>query len=189
MSLDIQPLLEIAEGLHYLSNPSAQKASALYPYVIDYLMAFDHEAVREMGNVLWELVSKSAVLVSTSPRENLTFIVNSYEGLYQEAAILLPDEWVSLFRDDPIFHIGGVMYTGSQAIDFYNGKLIGQKETATLRGQGYESELLYQTHLEIPDYQFQPYQEMVLTKFPMGLSSLGADQLLYRSAPVTVVEA
>lgn len=189
MLLDIQPLLEIAEGLHYMSEPAPERAVGLYPYVIDFLMSMDDKAIRDMASTLWELVSKNAVMITTSPRENLTFVVDDLEGLIHQAVIILPENWVTLFRTDPIFNIGGVLYTGSQAIDFYNGRLIGQQEEATLRSQAYEAEILYRTRLEIPQYLFQPYQEQVMEKFPLGLSSIAAGPLIYRSAPVVVIEA
>jgi len=103
--------------------------------------------------------------------------------------IRVPVNWLELFQDDPIYQLGGALYTGSQAVDFYNGRLTTDPNNSCALAQAHEAELLRLATREFPSYQLDSYQMQLLEKFPQGLNSPRAKELLYPLAPVEAIEA
>lgn len=185
----LDPLLDRVETFQELAVSEEEKAAVLYSHVIDYLMEFNHEGVRNLAHTLWDLIFKNVVIISTkTERRNLSLGVTCYEGLY-EATLWLPEDWYNSFMMDPVYHTGGVLYTGSQAVDYWNSCHLYSPDISTLRAQAYESELLYRVKNETPEYAFSTYQKTLLHHFPRGLCSPSAVALMYQSNPVEIVEA
>jgi hypothetical protein len=184
----LDPLLDRVEPFQELAVSESEKAAVLYSHVIDYLMGFDHESVRNLAHTLWDIIFKNVVIISPTEKRNLSLEVSCYEGLY-EATLRLPEDWYDSFMADPVYHIGGVLYTGSQAVDYWNSRYLYDHEASTLRAQAYESELLYRVKLDTPEYILSTYQQNLVHHFPKGLCSPSAQDLIYVSTPIEVIEA
>lgn len=182
-------LTEVAENIQQMDVGTDEKAIILYTCALEYLKYVPDLSIVQLGSTMWDIVYKHVVLTDVvEGATSITVLVTEFEGLL-EAKVCLPLDWVTLFQMDPVYQLGGVLYTGSQMVDFYNHRLIGNKEQCDLRSQAYEAELILQISRMVPEYSLQPYQEDVLAMFPQGLQTKLAKTLLYDSAPVQVIEA
>ena len=186
----LDELLDQVDTLTVRSTTQGNKAATLYIRALSQLRAFPHPATEAMIESLCEIVYHNLVFVSlTRPSATLQIRVTSVEGVFEQAVIRLPLNWLDLFQEDPIFQLGSVLYTGSQAVDFYNGRLSQDAVRSCNLAQAHEAELLKFVAREMPEYGLDAYQLRVLEKYPQGLDTPGAKELLYPLAPVEVIEA
>lgn len=189
--LALDDLMDQADELVLRPGSPAYKATALYIRVLGQLRNFPHPATQAMADALCEIVYHNLVFVSLAdPSADMRVYVSTVEGTaFQQAIIQVPSDWLEMFLEDPIYQLGGVLYTGSQAVDYYNGRLTAVPSTSTSLAQAHEAEMLRLALQEFPAYQLDSYQETLLEKFPDGLNSPKAKELLYPLAPVEVIEA
>jgi hypothetical protein len=188
--LGLDDLMDQADELQVRPGSQAHKSASLYIKVLSQLRDFPHVETQAMADSLWEIVYHNLVFVSLAePGEAMRMLVSDVEGTFQQAVIRVPEDWLELFLDDPIYQLGGVLYTGSQAVDFYNGRLGGDPNKSSDLAQAHEAEILRLASQEFPSYQLDSYQRKLLEKFPQGLNSPRAKELIYPLAPVESIEA
>jgi len=188
--LGLDELLEQADALELRSGTPGYKATALYIKVLNQLKTFPHQGTQAMADSLIEIVSHNLVFISLSePAVVLQLQVSTIEKTFQQAVLWLPLHWLEIFQEDPVYQLGAVLYTGSQAVDFYNGRLTQDLSDSGPLAQAHEAELLWLISREFPGYQFDLYQSYLRHKFPQGLNSPKAKGLLYPLAPVEAIEA
>jgi hypothetical protein len=191
MGLNFEELLNTADQLLDQEGPLPRKSAVMYSQVLGFLASdqLPNPAIHKMAEPLGAIIDKNLVLVvPVSGPDALQIVVRELDGLL-DAIIFLPFDWIHLFRDNPIYHLGSVLYTGSQAVDYYNHLLVQNPGEAMVRGRAYEAEFLNMVRDDAPEYPFSPYQLQVLEDFPEGLFSELSAHLLYESAPVEVIEA
>lgn len=159
-----------------------QAIGDLFTFTVDYLRSlFPNEHVRDLMKLVWDIVGSRTVPVASGPPvPTVTFTAWVQDGKTQ-GVILLPTNWDALYRQDPLFHTGGVVFAGSQARDFYHGRIIRDGgEVLTARARAYEAEYLK----TLPNRaSFNPYQKEVLAQFPQGFETPTAANLLYETIP------
>jgi len=188
--LGLDELLEQADALELRTGTAGYKATALYIKVLNQLKSFPHQGTQTMAESLAEIVTHNLVFVSLSETAvALELQVTTIEGSFQQAILWLPVHWLEIFQEDPIYQLGGVLYTGSQAVDFYNGRLTQDPAKSASLAQAHEAELLWLVAREFPGYQFDLYQSYLRHKFSKGLNTPKAKELLYPLAPVEAIEA
>ncbi len=96
--------------------------------------------------------------------------------------VMVPPSW--LINPDPGMRLGAMVFCGSQAVDFFNGRLLGNSPECHRRAQANESEFLQTFMRDYPAWQPNPYQEKVRARFPDGIK--GTDlQYEFRPTPTT----
>lgn len=182
--------MDQADELQLRPGTPAYKSTAMYIKVLSQLRNFPHPGTQNMADALCEIVYHNLVFVSLAePAADMQVHVNTVEGTFEQAVIRVPVDWLEMFLEDPIYELGGALYTGSQAVDFYNGRLTVDPITSTSLAQAHEAEMLRLATKEFPAYQLDAYQRQLLEKFPEGLNSPRAKELLYPLAPVEAIEA
>lgn len=188
--LGLDDLMDQADELHLRPGSLAYKSAALYIKALGQLRNFPHPGTQTMTDSLFEIVYHNIVFVALAESATvLQLHLNTVAETFQQAVLRVPVHWIELFQEDPIFHLGGVLYTGSQAVDFYNGRLTTDPVRSCFLAQAHEAELLKLATREFPEYDLDVYQEYLLERFPQGLATPRAKELLYPLAPVEAIEA
>jgi hypothetical protein len=181
--------MDEADELKVSPGSPAYKSAHLYIKVLVQARTLPHPDTQRMIDHLCEIIYHNLVFISVTEGSDILVNVQDVEGCFQQAMIQIPVDWLETFLEDPIYQVGGVLYTGSQAVDFYNGRFALDHNNSTALAQAHESELLKLVDQEFPEYQLDSYQKHLLEKFPDGLDSPRARELLYPLAPVEAIEA
>jgi hypothetical protein len=195
--LGLDELMDAADELQVEKGSSAHKSASLYIKVLAAIRDFPHPLSQLMGDALWDIVYHNLVFLQLGRpgdpmRVDISTVAQTVGGRFQQAVIQIPLDWLETFVDDPIYQVGGVLYTGSQAVDFYNGRLSDDPlaaSSSTALAKAHEAELLRLAAHEFPTYRLDSYQQQLMRQFPEGLDSPGARRLFYPLAPVEAVEA
>ena len=187
--LGLDDLLDAADELQAEPGSLSHKSASLFIKALNHLRGFPHPQTQTMVEALWEIVYHNLVFVSLVPRgEELQLILEALDCGFRQAALTVPEDWIEMFIDDPIFQLGATLYAGSQAVDFYNGLLEPADESAD-RGAAHEAELIKLSLYEYPGYELDEYQKTLLEWYPEGLNSPRAKKLMYPLAQVQAIEA
>lgn len=138
---------------------------------------FPNPSINQFANLLWRIIGNKVVpLAAMDTIESVSFMCE-VKNSKLFVAILVPLNWVQLFKADPFHQMGGMIFNGSKAIDWYTGILIAEanektyNEKALERGLAWEAEFLNSVKNIKPDYKFSDYQNHVLEKYPKGIAS------------------
>lgn len=140
-----------------------------------------NDRIRAIARVIWDLVGHKRVLVALGPDvTSLSFTVMRH-GTVDQGLVLIPKNWPEMVDEDRFMQLGAILFVGTQVVDFYNDRLIGDL-TAGPRWEAHEAELL-RTLARILPMSWQPneYQRGVLRRYPDGLDSPGVVLYPYRS--------
>ena len=188
--LGLDELLDAADELLAEQGSRAHKSASLFIKVLNHMRGFPHPGTQAMAESLWEIIYHNLVFVSLAePGEEMQLITQTIEADFQQALIKVPQDWLEAFLDDPIFQLGGALYAGSQAVDFYNGILSTDPDLSGDLAAAHEAEVIKLALYEFPTYQLDDYQRQLLDLYPEGLNSPRAQELLYALAPVQAIEA
>lgn len=152
------------------SSPEALRGGAvesLFTSTVTQLKAHSRPIIATLGQRIWDVVHYRAVHTAMTTAVNTpTFMsVRRKETGEPIGVILLPDDWVGLILKDHIMQLGAVVFAGSQAVDYFNGRLnIDSKGRVGDRAMSYEAELLK----TFDPSTLNAYQLDVLAKFPNG---------------------
>jgi len=131
-----------------------------------------NERVAALSAVIWDLLGNKQVNIALGPPvSSLGFTVMEREGVWQ-ALILIPHTWPKMVGADIFMQLGAILYTGVQAVDFYNDRLL-RDPTGPARWHAYEAELLHTLQQKLKDWTPNEYQRTVMAKYPNGLDSPG----------------
>jgi hypothetical protein len=127
---------------------------------------------------VWNLFGSRTVPVAMYEVPTMSFVVvGSMED--PQPILLVPQSWLLRGVLEPTMAVAALVFCGSQAVDFYNGLLLTDRETCMSRAAAYEAEFLLTTQKNWPETKFNGYQRSVLEKFPTGLP----DHLRYEMKP------
>lgn len=142
----------------------AKEVETLFTEGVEVLRAlFPNERVRGLAQAIWDVFHHRRVVLAMGPEvPTLTFAAfGSAKGL--QGIAFAPHNWAEIVREDPLMQLGAVVMVGSQAVDFYNGRLLtDSRATFGQRAMAYEAEYLRTLALDAPN----PYQKKVLTEHP-----------------------
>ena len=139
--------------------------------------------VKDACDLLWQLVGSKIVPVATTKVINgIHFFVESKDKEFKtaRAIVLLPEDFAMMSLSNPLFYMGGIVYTASKAKDYWNLKITDEKAVEK-RAQSMEAEFL---NTVIRDYRHKglnAYQKKVLEKYPEGVES--ALDVHYKTRP------
>lgn len=146
---------------------------------VDFLRStFPNKDIQRLMGLAWDAIGQGITPASLGPVETASFVVVS-GPTGPKATIMFPEGWVDLLHSDRLMQMGAIVFTGSQAVDFRNSRLIGEQKDVRKRALAFEAEYLL-TSLEVsPTARLNDYQRKVLADFPLGLGSL-RNALRYR---------
>ena len=157
---------------------------ALFTAGVDMLRSvIPNDRVRAIASVVWDLVGHKEVLVALGPDvPTLSFTAIRFDKADDavKGVVLVPKKWPQMVDEEVFMQLGAILFVGSQVVDFYNGKLIGNTD-APGRCRAYEAELLRTLVQAAPDWKPNDYQRQILDKYPAGLDSPGVVLYPYRS--------
>lgn len=161
--------------------------------------------INDLMSLVWGLVGKKAIPTGMTGHpmiKTLAFYAEASGG-NMAVAILVPEEWPQMVREDPCMQMGALVFVGSQAKDHWNLKVVEQivknpkqvmidtpevtmgspgENPVVIRARSYEAEFLHWVRRNEPKFAFNEYQQKVLEKFPNGLKSL-PPELAYVGRP------
>lgn len=142
---------------------------------------FPNPRVNGLMQSVWDLVHYKYVQVALGPNvPSLTYAVVRVGETGQQAAVFfLPYTWAKMFEEDPYTELGSLIFTGSQAVDYYNDRIQSQEDSSVSnrRGRIYEAEFFLT--LQQRGTQLTPFQQKILADYPTGLGSPSAGELIY----------
>lgn len=135
-------------------------------------------------SLVWDLFGKNIVPVAVYDGiPSLSFVIVGVKNkATRRGIVLVPTNWVEITHEDPIGQAGALVFVGSQARDYYNGKLYGSEDSKETkdRALAYEAEYLL-TALKESKFELKQYQKDILKQFPQGVNTPEAQRLLYTS--------
>ena len=168
-------------------NIQEQKGKAAGEAVTNFVYilktSFPNKDINEMMSLVWDLFGHNIVPVAVTPTVKSASFLLIGDNKACRGIVLLPWNWSEIILENPIEQIGALVFVGSQACDYYNGKLYSQinsKDTLA-RARAYEAEYLLTVKNDLPEYRFSEYQQEIIDKFPQGINSSEIMPLLYTS--------
>lgn len=148
---------------------------------------FPNPTIRDIMAMTWDLVGNQITPVVMGPDvPTLTFAVMGTR-LKPKAMIFMPHNWLQMIGhqlpSSSIYQMGALVFVGSQAVDFYNGKFFEEPRDAEKRARAHEAEYLITTDYLPGTIGFNDYQKGVIDEYPKGLSTPSIQPLLYKSKP------
>lgn len=140
---------------------------------------FPNPRINALMRLVWDIIGHRVVPVAMGPNvPSLTVgVVNT------QAVIFTPHNWLDMVAADPFYQLGALVFVGSQAMDFFTGRVKVQSDVHALqqRALAHEAEyLLTATRLGAP---LNTYQRQVLEEFPQGLDTPTVRALVYEPPP------
>ena len=152
--------------------------TATFDYLIDFLRQdFPNPHINEVCTLAWRLIGNKQVNVAMGLPIPTNFgfaILGSVSNPMPIVAIR--EDWLNYALQNRTMGLGAICLAASQCRDWYNGKIIGERDRANDRGNMYEAEMLL-TLMQHEKFKPNDWQEQILKKFPKGLDS--GKHLLY----------
>lgn len=145
---------------------------------------FPDPRVRCLMSIAWDLYHHKIIETAMGPVTTTAIAVIGTQTGTQRAIIVMPTDWPERVEADAIMQVGGIVYVSSQAVDFWNGKLVGvDPKVVDARARAYEASFLLGVRAEEVGWQPNGYQAEVLKQYPEGLATPSAAPLLYDPKP------
>ncbi len=139
--------------------------------------------VRALMSMVWDIVGNRVVPIVLGPEvDSLSFAAMGDPSM-PDAIIFIPHEWEKMIQEDPVCQLGALVFVGSQAVDYYNGRVTHEFEAVKKRARANEAEYLATIRESTPDHKMNEWQQRVLDEFPSGLGSERIQKYLYRHKP------
>ncbi len=166
-------------------------------------------SLRTLGHLIWDMVHYRITHTAMFSGINAMHFYGELAGQKRNPAFshipapngkftifLLPENWLEMVDQDAIMQLGGLIFCGSQARDFYNEKYgdlaakTGETHSpAVRRAAAFEAEwLMYCRGIqETSKAEWHPndYQKSIMADYPKGLASL-PPELWYESKPFEI---
>ena len=144
------------------------------------LKNFPNPAVRTLMSMVWDIVGNRVVPIALGPKvPSLTFAAMG-NAARPDGIIFIPHEWESMIQEDAVCQLGALVFVGSQAVDFYNGRVGHEPEAMMKRARANEAEYLVTIKEFSPDHKMNDWQKKMLAEFPEGLRSAGIQEHIYK---------
>lgn len=167
-----------------LLRKAGENITAYFDIAVDALRTpseFPNVSINELMTLFWRLVGNNITPSALSESvETVSFFSEIHED-ERIAVILVPVNYVTLCKKDPFMQYGALVFTASQARDYYNDRLYVRSDVMQ-RAYANEAEYLNTIKALIPQFKSNRYQKDVMKRFPYGLASLDP-KLNYVSRP------
>lgn len=136
-------------------------AIELFIVGLDRVIAMDNAILRNLATEVKRVILDKSLELCLGNVPSLTMTVfGTSKGILP--LVIAPEKWSEMFTKDEQYQIGGIIFVGSQIIDFFRGKLTSDFSE---RAKSYEAEYLK----NLDPATFNEYQTEVLKKYPNGL--------------------
>lgn len=151
--------------------------------LIDFLRkpeTLPNQDINESVTLMWRLIGKKEIPVVLDQWgfPSISFAVFKKDN--EECPLLIvPQDFPSQVKENPVFQLGIIAYMSSQARDFYTGRIKGNNsEEINARARAFEAEALLtlkkMAENEGITLHFNDFQKGILEQFPEGFGSLPA---------------
>lgn len=159
MSAELDPKSDLAQ--------SGQRTADLYTETVATLKLHANTTLAQLGHRIWDVIHHRLVHVAMTSVPTAHFLAARKDNVDQ-GVVLLPLDWVAMVAKEPVMQFGAVIFTGSQAVDYYNGRITTDgSERIGERASAYESEMLKDVRRQL----LNKYQRAVLQRFPIGFEA------------------
>jgi len=146
---------------------------------VGMLRRFPNPQIRALADMVWQVVGHRIVPIALGPSvPSLTFGAMG-SAARPDGIIFVPHEWEAMIKENAVYQLGALVFVGSQAVDYYNGRVGYEPEAMMKRARANEAEYLVTIRETVPDYTFNDWQNQMLTEFPEGLRSERIKKHLY----------
>src|SRR5512141_1807258 len=98
-----------------------KRIERLFTCGVALLRGFRNPRISNLATNIWQVFEhRHTVLAVGPPVASLSFAAVVRQGVIQ-AMVLAPADWYETAIKDPVMQVGAILFTGSQAVDFYNG--------------------------------------------------------------------
>jgi len=158
-------------------------AESVFTNGIDFLRQhFPNSTINRLMGVVWDVVGQRVAPICFDLKVPvLSFIITGIRQAPQ-AMIATPSNWVSMVRMDPITQLGGLIYVGSQAVDYANERF--DRANVSKRAKAYEAEYLNTVKSLTSGWQPLKYQTEIMQEYPDGVLTPKAHKILYSPQPL-----
>jgi len=175
---------------HECESATTQAIGGTFTASVHFLRYHQPNArVSKLADMIWDIVGNRIVVVSaTNTVDEISFLVLQKSAARDVlATILVPERWLDAVVDRPAEQMGGVVFVGSQAVDFYNGKIDGTNQArgeVVARSLAYEADFILTAQKELPALVLTQGQKTALKRYPEGLATASVAPQLYTHKPV-----
>lgn len=134
-------------------------------------IAFPNETINRLMGQVWHLFGSKTVATLLYPDVKTPSFAAVSNGKTVMPLVLFPPDWVGKVRTNPRNAMGALVFCGSQAVDAYNGKVVGQSEATRERARANEAEYLLTLRTFDPTWVPDTYQAAVLAEYPEGVKT------------------
>ena len=121
------------------------------------------QPVRELAKLGWNLVGEKITPVALAEGfPTLSFWCEIKHDFKGRGVILMPANWMDMYKDNPGYQIGAVVSMLSRSKDYWN--LLSDKAKIETHALEYEGMFLRYVKEEDKNYEFDDYQKHVLSK-------------------------
>src|SRR5271154_7022345 len=107
---------------------------------VGILKNFPNPAIRDLMSMVWDIVCNRLVPIALGPKvPSLTFGAMGKRDK-PDGIIFVPHEWEKMIEEDAVCQLGALVFVGSQAVDYYNGRVGHEPEAMTMRARANEAE-------------------------------------------------
>lgn len=149
--------------------------------LVDFLRrpeTFPNRHINESVTLMWRLIGNKEIPAILDQRGFPSIFFTMFKkGDREFSMLILPKDFPSQVKEDPIFQLGIIAYISSQTRDFYTGKIKGDNSgEINARARAFEAEALLtlkrMAENEGITLNFNNLQRKMLEEFPEGLKSL-----------------
>lgn len=158
---------------------------------VDYLRsAFPNNDIRYLMSIVWDLIGNNITpfaLGPDVPTLSLAIVGRKSDPSFRQPAIFAPINWLDMIEKDHVYQMGALVFIGSQAVDYYNNRLLNDPAVARQRAYIYEAEYSHTVKNLTPDWQPNANQNRMMKEYPAGLKTPAIEGLIYKSRPFSKV--
>lgn len=143
--------------------------------------AFPNPKINKLMSLTWDVVGNKIVPLAIGPDVPSLGVATMGAGLASKSMIFAPHAWVKMIEEDPVGQMGAIVHVGSQVVDAYNRRVLGETRASAERAKAWEAEFLL-TVSEMGrggPWRPNPYQAEILSRYPSGVSSPAAQAFVY----------
>jgi hypothetical protein len=141
----------------------------LYTNVVAAFKLHANPLLSELGRHVWDIHHHRIVPVTLWPAVatiHFGVVVNSQK--VQQGLVMVPENWGDMVEAEPVMQLGAILFTASQVVDYYNGRLRFESSNVLKhRAMAYEAEFLKDMVVS----KLNAYQRHVLSLFPSGFDT------------------
>jgi hypothetical protein len=167
-------------------NDLIRLSTSRFDQYIDFLRdpdRFPNSEVNKLTTLMWRLIGNHDIPITLNLDQKvptMSFMIVG-DRISQAPVFILPTDFVGKIQENPAMQLGAIVFCGSQARDFWVGKLIKRRsirkvENTIRRAYAFEADtvltlkkLMEESGVEL---ELNDYQNHLINQFPNGLNDL-----------------